>query len=737
MPVNLLKRFRNILSLVIILSLFGVVLFLFFPRQEVSATGGAFRYSKHGGGTVDDVGCPPRCGVDRAINPEIGNYYYDSPDAGQYQPGECNHCHELHASFGGSEPLPNSGGDAGPDPYLLMRKYGTSENYSNLCWYCHDNIMGGGGPGTGFWGFYQGGGWAGSPYQNSSHYNSSNFYWPGTTEISPVPNIWPRQNRSSLPSGNKGSCLNCHTPHGIKVSDANTAFDTTSPVDESGGVLAANQVKCTSLNPDTPVGCNRSVSTDYLIPRQLIAWEETLCERCHDSTGPAGLGTGLNNMNIKDEINKRNTGGSGHPVDDTSLAGRHVVSEALPITIKHVECYDCHNPHAVKPTNRVEGMKYIDISGTVRNPAQGDRQPYIYEVCFKCHGDTYNQVFANDTPFPDVATNRSSGGGSWPAYPKHFSNKRKEFNPSSSQPLNYPDFPIGYNTAFHPVASPGRNGTKNLCYQLAAAFGISDTTCSTDAGASSALSNLTIMCTDCHNNDQTATMRGPATYSYSGASRRSTDKIPSIVSSNNDFGTAPIGPHGSARNRILRGNYYTTNSDTGNFGSTTYFDNRMDPDTGYTRPKFELCFLCHEEARLIGNYGGTAATYTNFGSGGSGNASWDWNQNLHRYHLNTGAVCHDCHHNVHSNVEAQNTIYGDGMGGELPPDSHDNITDGKIDTHLLNFGPEHSGATSSKPRWYWDGSYFRCNMVCHSRSMAACAYTHGTGDWFDDLAWCS
>ena len=63
---------------------------------------------------------------------------------------------------------------------------------------------------------------------------------------------------------------------------------------------------------------------------------------------------------------------SGHPIDDTALAGRHVASEAIPITTKHVECYDCHNPHAVKaPTGvlgdrdggRVQGMKFVDISG--------------------------------------------------------------------------------------------------------------------------------------------------------------------------------------------------------------------------------------------------------------------------------------------------------------------------------------------------------------------------------------
>jgi hypothetical protein len=67
------------------------------------------------------------------------------------------------------------------------------------------------------------------------------------------------------------------------------------------------------------------------------------------------------------------------------------------------------------------------------------------------------------------------------------------------------------------------------------------------------------------------------------------------------------------------------------------------------------------------------------------------------YHLQrTGAMCHECHYNVHSNVQAQNTIFGDGTGciggtpqcpAGLPPDAEDGITDGISDTHLINFAP--------------------------------------------------
>lgn len=323
------------------------------------ATGGAFKDTKHGGGTVDGIGCPPRCGVDRSINPEVGIYYFEpnpsDPQGGQYQPGECNHCHEPHASFGGSEPSPVNNT---ANPYLLMM-YGSSVfNYSELCWYCHDYIAGAGGPGTGYWNFYQGN----INYQQSSHFLNADggptMSWPGGTGgASGVGNatdtipIWPRRGRSVLPPANNGSCLNCHTPHGIKGS-----YDAT-------GTPAAATNYLTGAT---------AAATD-IIPRQLIAREEALCINCHDSTGPAST-------DIKTQVDKWGfidnwsaTEGSGHPVRAGSVAypyfDRHnfagmdklasttnnneppvysVSGGWFTLTSKHAECVDCHNPHAVQ-----------------------------------------------------------------------------------------------------------------------------------------------------------------------------------------------------------------------------------------------------------------------------------------------------------------------------------------------------------------------------------------------------
>jgi hypothetical protein len=692
----------------IIICLVIASLWLLSPK-DAFATGGAFPYAKHGGGTTDgetpyNVGNGP--GVDRSVNPDYGTHYNDQAvEAGKYRAGECTHCHEPHASFGESEPAPNSSADAGPDPYLLMKEYATSTNYAELCWYCHENfsnINGSGSPlGYGRWTFYQGK----NVYQNSSHYTlSANMYWPGTSGDPWT--IWPRKSRGGLPAGNKGSCLNCHTPHGIKSSGSGTAFDTSSP-DGTGGV-PANMQTVSSGNP--------SVNADYLIPRQLISWEETLCERCHDPSGPS-------NRDIQTEINKRYlSGGSGHPVDDTSLAGRHTAAENTEVTQKHVECYDCHNPHAVKaPTGvkgdgdagRLQGMRYVDINGTPRNPATGDRQPYVMEVCFRCHGDTWDQVFAGNV-YPTQTQNRPDGR----------SNKRLEFDPNGYDPSYGPS--QSFNSAYHPVAAPGKNTSLALCLQLQNAFGLN---CSSAGAAKTSLQNLTINCTDCHNSEALGGVSGPVTES----SLRTTD-----VNSNYG-GASMVGPHGSTINTPAL-NFNSGVSDNGDRSILRdyYFTGTLPTDRSpFTLPssdtefqnRFKLCFNCHDWNTFRGNNDNTNF----YRSGGMGP------NNLHAFHLRgvggggmgwnaTYEACMICHYNIHSNVQATNTQY-DGGSGSLAPDG---------DTHLVNFAP---GVVKNysypKPSLrYYNGSMY-CNLRCHGAVMTysyTCSHSvsGGTTDTCND-----
>ncbi len=690
------------------LGVFCADLIFFTQVRKAGATGGAFYNTKHGGGTVDSI---PFVGVDRSVNPDWGLYYNEALQAGQYPPGECTHCHEPHASFGTTEPEPSSGNDAGPDIYLLMKDYGstdqTNRNYAELCWYCHESInfdpflFGG----TGFWKFYQGK----SIYKASSHFTSSDLVWPGTTG-DPV-DVFPRQDRDGLPDGNKGSCLNCHTPHGILESSGNE-FDTDAvPTSPTNLHLAAN---------------NASVSTDNLIPRQLIAWEEALCENCHDASGPAGT-------DIQTLINLRSSGvGSGHPVDSTGLAGRHSVYESLPVTDKHVECYDCHNPHAVKaPTGvlgdgeagRIQGMRYIDIDGNVQDPALGVRQPYIFEICLKCHGNSwdcnmpYKARGASDgtAGCTAIATlkHRGNTSGSGVNDQRGHSNKRVEFDTTTIMGAAHGADNTKVNSAYHPVASPGRNTSIQLCNQLSSAFGL---TCANQATADMELGNLTINCTDCHNNSVAggSTIRGPITES----SLRSTDKNSVYV------GSGSVGPHGSTFERLFRTDYQTTVST----GSCTGFGGWGGGGWGGGgggSVADRLCFRCHHDAAFTeSDYLNQGELWTNFWASGGWGGGGGWGQSLHHYHLSQGTsdgvaiTCHECHNNVHSNVEANNTQFYSGGGCCTGWPADDN-------THLLNFGPTVTPDNYAKPAWYFAGGFgsvFRCNMRCHNKTMSSCEY---------------
>ncbi|MFQ5508242.1 MAG: cytochrome c3 family protein [Leptospirillia bacterium] len=404
----------------------------------------------------------------------------------------------------------------------------------------------------------------------------------------------------------------------------------------------------------------------------------------------------------------------------------------------HIECTDCHNPHQVVAGNRLKGMRGIDINGNVVGPGVpgNDREVYVYEVCFRCHGNSYSNIFQGDR-FPDDTTRRSDPRDQMPSNPsfsyRGFSNKRLEFDP------NTPDTAEGHtqqlvNAAFHPVGAPGRNRSPQLDKQL-------------QMSGSGLTVNSTIQCTDCHNSDTTSVVPGPVTES----NLRATDSPSNFEPLKSLFPEYPaVGPHGSTKIRILRNNYNTDvlNPDRCYEGW---------PDIGGVPPEqgvhgctasdgassshwdnFLLCFQCHDRRAFDPNVPGASIvdpSWTRFfGSPNAPDVHWDGN--LHMYHLKyTGAYCHECHYNMHSNVEATNTIYGDGLGGRLPPDAIDGALDGVVNTHLINFAPGIEGTLNTKPTWWYNGDHFRCNIRCHGEVMDTCQYQHPTTG--TSSTWCA
>jgi len=203
------------------------------------------------------------------------------------------------------------------------------------------------------------------------------------------PDPWPNTDSSTV-AGN--ACENCHTPHN-----------------------AGSQQRI--LN--------------YEI-------EESNCLTCHNGN--------VATHNIQAEFNKF----ARHPIDNT--VGIHDPIESNIIGSRHVECVDCHNPHAANSNNPLSGVRGVDQQGSEIDPINN-----VQELCYRCHGDS--------TTKPPARTARQI----------EQTNVRLEFDTT--------------NPAYHPVAGPGKNANvPSLIAPLT--------------------TSSTITCLDCHNNDNGPSANG-------------------------------------------------------------------------------------------------------------------------------------------------------------------------------------------------------------------------------------
>jgi hypothetical protein len=80
--------------------------------------------------------------------------------------------------------------------------------------------------------------------------------------------------------------------------------------------------------------------------------------------------------------------------DVTKYTGVHDPKESPLVVAEHVECVDCHNPHASNSSTasapfvsgKTTKVRGVDKNGVPINPP--DFALYEYEICFRCHGDT-------------------------------------------------------------------------------------------------------------------------------------------------------------------------------------------------------------------------------------------------------------------------------------------------------------------------------------------------------------
>ncbi len=229
-------------------------------------------------------------------------------------------------------------------------------------------------------------------------------------------------------------CVACHKMNGWDSAShrlATAAVGGSTAADWPFATVAENA--CRSCHrPHSAGGHERLLRTEV---------EEDNCLVCHDGQ--------IAKTNIRSEVEKF----SAH--DPTRYLGRHDPAESLGTMTPHVECSDCHNPHAASPMQPQTdytsiGPTLLGAAGVTIGGAEIERAQNEYEVCLRCHGDAA-------VPVPGTIMRQS-----------HTDNLRLEF--------------AATNASFHPIA-------------------FSSPSVDTPSLVPTMTRGAQIRCTDCHNND--------------------------------------------------------------------------------------------------------------------------------------------------------------------------------------------------------------------------------------------
>ncbi len=269
---------------------------------------------------------------------------------------------------------------------------------------------------------------------------------------------------------NQLQCVTCHDPHddtysqflvmdNIASSLCIACHDITGWTSSSHALSNAELVRTGGLWPNTDYatvaenGCENCHLPHTAGGKErllIFAYEEDNCLDCHDGS--------VATTDIASVITKRYN----HSVQN--YTGIHDPAEnfATERVPKHVECSDCHNAHQANDNPSAGGGMVSGANKGVSGISAGGQgvseARYVYEICFKCHGD--NNVT------DELFIIRQIGQ----------INTRLEFDPA--------------NPSFHPVEARGKNSDVP---SLLPPYAVSST----------------INCTDCHGNNDPSQPPGP------------------------------------------------------------------------------------------------------------------------------------------------------------------------------------------------------------------------------------
>jgi predicted CXXCH cytochrome family protein len=230
-------------------------------------------------------------------------------------------------------------------------------------------------------------------------------------------------------------CTSCHDPHSspypmFLVETTEFSRLCVACHDKAGWVGSSHETSNATWNG---MGTDPWPHTDY------TSVDANGCESCHDPHNAAGAEHILNEREEEDNCLFCHNGNVAaldiagdllkphrHPVE--AFLGVHDPVESFDLMPWHVECQDCHNPHAVTGTDAMApnvGGPLNLVAGVTLSGATTESAEFEYEVCFRCHADN---VSATAPVFPRQIDEPSL---------------RRKFDLA--------------NPSFHPVAGPGQS----------------------------------------------------------------------------------------------------------------------------------------------------------------------------------------------------------------------------------------------------------------------------------------
>ncbi|UCF64803.1 MAG: hypothetical protein JSW33_02915 [bacterium] len=196
-------------------------------------------------------------------------------------------------------------------------------------------------------------------------------------------------------------CTACHDPHQNLYSDflvvSNQYSDLCSHCHQRNyWDLSSHKLSMANWNGTEP---NPWFHTNY------ITVAENACENCHNPHTAEGHSRLMNYISEETNCLVCHNGNVASDNLETQFSktyrhnvygytGIHDPEEDHVVQVQHVECEDCHNPHAsrqasVSPPNAngfIEGVKGVNTNGNPVNTIQ-----FEYELCYRCHADSPNK----------------------------------------------------------------------------------------------------------------------------------------------------------------------------------------------------------------------------------------------------------------------------------------------------------------------------------------------------------